>query len=554
MKSSNSVFSPLISIIEWIVRQRPAVVFVWMSVLSIIFGIVLRLTSLSASLIYFLLILPLWSMFHFSPRFSAGLIGMIGGVTFWLYLSSRHASNLSFVVGAFSPILVTALTLLISHQFLIKHAEDLKAIERLKEQYRIVADYSCDMEGWLDRAQQWLYLSPSCEQVTGFTVQEFLARPSLLHEITVNEDRPLLNELLQRAEAEPDRSHVIEHRLQHKNGEVRWVEHTCRWIHWKDESGEQSGWRISLRDITEQKLAQLALEESERRYRDLVQYQGEGVVVADERQTFIFSNPAADAIIGVPTGKLVGRSVYEFVASEAMAKIAEEVQKRRRGLSSTYELEIQRPDGTRRTVLVTATPYVHQGKFLGTIANLRDITRRKERENQLHYASTHDMLTGLHNRAFLEEELKRLEQKGLFPVGVLVIDVDNLKFINDTLGHHMGDQLLRRLGQLVKQSLREEGDVVARLGGDEFVVLMPRSNETAVRRVTERIEKAVHKENQSGKTPFSLEISVGGAVCTEPGGLNEALRQADLRMYENKRMKKARDNQRSSDEYLFGAM
>jgi diguanylate cyclase (GGDEF)-like protein/PAS domain S-box-containing protein len=280
-------------------------------------------------------------------------------------------------------------------------------------------------------------------------------------------------------------------------------------------------------------LEQLA--ESERRYRNLLYAQGEGVVVKDEEQTFVFANPAADEIFGVPAGTLVGRSLRDFLPPEEIEKIEAESEKRHRGLSSTYDLKIQRPDGEPRDLLVTASPYYsHRGELLGSVAIVHDITQRKQDEEKLRYDNLHDALTGLYNRRFFEEEVRRLDQSGPFPVSVLMIDVDGLKRVNDAFGHETGDRLIITVADILHNCLRGE-DRIIRLGGDEFVVLMLCSDERAVRRVSERIRQAVDEENRRGQYPFEISISLGGAVCMESGGLRTAIHQADRNMYREKR-------------------
>ena len=121
--------------------------------------------------------------------------------------------------------------------------------------------------------------------------------------------------------------------------------------------------------------------------------------------------------------------------------------------------------------MVTATPRFNSaGEFSGSFAIFRDITERKEIEVKLRYQSAHDVLTRLFNRFYFEEEMNRLENSRISPISIIVIDVDDLKSINDSQGHLTGDELLRSVARILKQSFRAE-DMVARIGGDEFAVL-----------------------------------------------------------------------------------
>ncbi len=139
-----------------------------------------------------------------------------------------------------------------------------------------------------------------------------------------------------------------------------------------------------FRDITERKQAEAALRESEERFRDLVEHQGEGIGAVDENECFLFVNPAGERIFGVPPGDLVGRNLSEFVAGETLLLIQRETEERRRGKIRTYDLEIARPDGEKRHIILTATPRLDkEGRFLSTFAIFRDITVRKRAEMAL---------------------------------------------------------------------------------------------------------------------------------------------------------------------------
>jgi PAS domain S-box-containing protein len=139
-----------------------------------------------------------------------------------------------------------------------------------------------------------------------------------------------------------------------------------------------------IRDITEQKRAEEALRKSEEQYRLLIEKQKEGLSIIDLEERFVFCNPAGEEIFGVPRGGLVGRNVREFTTTETFELIRKQTEKRRSGESSTYEVEITRPDGKKRHLLTTGTPWLDKdGRIVGALAIFRDETDRKRMEDAL---------------------------------------------------------------------------------------------------------------------------------------------------------------------------
>ncbi|PKM78196.1 MAG: hypothetical protein CVU90_04020 [Firmicutes bacterium HGW-Firmicutes-15] len=164
---------------------------------------------------------------------------------------------------------------------------------------------------------------------------------------------------------------------------------------------------------------------------------------------------------------------------------------------------------------------------------IRDITERKLVEEKMRYLSLHDPNTGLYNRAYFEEEMRRLKSGRYNPVGLIICDLDGLKWVNDTLGHEAGDALLIDAATVLKESMRES-DMIARIGGDEFAILLPKSERISLELAIARIREGISLYN-SRSPRLNLSISIGFAIASDSSASLEGLfKKADDNMYRDK--------------------
>ena len=165
-----------------------------------------------------------------------------------------------------------------------------------------------------------------------------------------------------------------------------------------------------------------------------------------------------------------------------------------------------------------------------------DITERKFAEEKLFQISLQDIMTGLYNRAFFEEEMERMEKSRLRPISILIGDVDNLKKINDLHGHQAGDVILQNIANIFKKCFRPE-DVIARIGGDEFSVLLPSVSADLAKQIKQRVLDQVAFHNQSNSEDMRLSISLGYGTAEKDDLLTDVFKLADERMYQEKQKK-----------------
>lgn len=183
--------------------------------------------------------------------------------------------------------------------------------------------------------------------------------------------------------------------------------------------------------------------------------------------------------------------------------------------------------------ILAAPIYGSDGTLIGAVQCIRDTGERKKAVEELKYLSTHDTLTGLYNRAYFEEELRRLEKGSSYPVSFVICDLDGLKTVNDALGHEQGDELLRRAAQVIAAGVRAS-DVVARVGGDEFAVILPGTDRKGAEAMADRILVEVERENLD-HPDLPLSLSVGTATAQNASlPLRQIYKEADDAMYRDK--------------------
>jgi len=263
----------------------------------------------------------------------------------------------------------------------------------------------------------------------------------------------------------------------------------------------------------------------------------DGVLVIDEHGRIVNINPAALGLLGTKTD-VVGRRAAEVL--QKWPDIAECLRAARDGQT---DVKIEIGEGyrwidTRMSALVS-----RHGQALGSLYLLRDVTARKRLEDELLQHATTDILTGVFNRrmglAVLEKQLRLVRRSGN-DLAVCFADIDNLKTVNDALGHIEGDRLIVDVAAALKDSLREL-DSLCRLGGDEFLVIMPHCSAEQARAFMGRVESNLARINAEGDRPFTRSVSFGFAesVPGRPSGADELVARADEEMYKDKQRRKA---------------
>lgn len=257
----------------------------------------------------------------------------------------------------------------------------------------------------------------------------------------------------------------------------------------------------------------------------------------DKDSKYIGCNHAFEEFAGIKKEDLIGKSdleLFEKDRAESYLKADREIFESRKAQLMEYTyIKINGEEGIYETL--KAPYYDEKSELIGMIGISRDVTESRQRESEILYLNHHDVLTGLYNRAYIQQALDLLDQEINLPISVVVGDINGLRMINESFGHAEGDRLLIAIAGIFKESTRES-DVVGRVGGDGFYLILPNTDNSQVKKIVESIlincEK--HSKAKDNDVHFTS-ISLGQETKTEMGApLREYIQAAEKYMYQQK--------------------
>jgi diguanylate cyclase (GGDEF)-like protein/PAS domain S-box-containing protein len=276
-------------------------------------------------------------------------------------------------------------------------------------------------------------------------------------------------------------------------------------------------------------------------FRSLVQHSSDVTVVLGQDGRIRYASPASHRVLGVDAEALEGTLLADRTHPadlHLLLGLADKIAAVP-GTDADAQLRIRHADGSDRWLDIVGVDLRGNPSVNGIVLNARDITEARALHDELRHQATHDSLTGLANRTLLDQHLRRLPADA--QVGMLLVDLDGFKPINDHNGHHAGDQVLKAVADRLTCLVGESG-LAARVGGDEFAVLLPRVTETAAEALAELIAEAVAAPITLSGAPSGEDVAVGASVGVAVGLPHESdrlHRDADAAMYRRKAERKA---------------
>ena len=324
-----------------------------------------------------------------------------------------------------------------------------------------------------------------------------------------------------------------EYRIKHSSGDYHWVVSRGRPL--RDSDGEIVRWYGSCTDIHARVIALQALNDSEALNRGIIEASPDCVSLLDSKGKVLFVNRAAQETLGLShPSTLLGAPWGANIDPTTMADREAAIQAARKGGIGRLSFSASTPeDGTRWFDSLLAPVLDSAGRATKIVVTSRDVTHQKKVEEEVRWRATHDYLTSLPNRDSFQAQLSdRTATADSAAFGLLLLDVDNFKQVNDTQGHDAGDALLRVVADRLREILRPD-DFVARLGGDEFALILSGVDSAEeISLVTDRIMAGLKEPwTYNGRTA-DCRASIGASLFPRHGTKGpELLKNADIALY-----------------------
>ncbi len=407
--------------------------------------------------------------------------------------------------------------------------ERTKTLEESEEKYRTLVN-TLPMGVIIHESGKIRFANPAIASMFGVKDPNSLLGENVLNFVS-GKDRPNVVERMQHLK-QGETVPPVDVRLLRSDGSEFWGEARGMPVDYEGKTAVQ----ILIQDISERKHHEAEIA----RLSDAVKHVNDIVFQLDAKGRVKTVNQAGLRMFGLTEEKATGKPFASFVSPESLPMAQGMFAMKTNGemVESRYELTFQDTSGHAHIMEVDTRAIIKDGLFSGVYGVARDVTDRKEAEARLEYLSYYDELTKLPNRRLFADradQMIAIAMREKDNMALLYLDLDRFKFINDTLGHPCGDQVLREAAARLISTLRQS-DTAARMGGDEFSVLLQDANANTAMHVASKIRRAIQRPFQLGEQEFSLDVSIGIAVFPDDGkNGEELLKHADVAMYQAKK-------------------
>ncbi len=346
------------------------------------------------------------------------------------------------------------------------------------------------------------------------------------------------------------------HRMVKEDGSIIWVADQGTVIQGKDsKSRRMIG---SIQDITERKQAERELQLEKELSQSTLLSVADGIITVDRDGIITLVNPSGEELIGRKKEDMIGSNIDEVLPIFSPSSNNKESKPWfhdmrkdfiKYGYKPIEEESILLTDsGKKLRISKKVAPItLPDGDNVGFVVAFSDITEKHESQKKIEHMSLHDALTGVYNRHSMEDALYKFDTASSLPYAIIMLDLNNLKLANDVFGHKMGDDLLKKTAEFLRDIFRKE-DFIARIGGDEFCVLLPNTSVAAAKKIKAKIIKESSKYKID---PITLSLAVGFAVKEKKSErIDDIMRDADTDMYNNKNQNRLYVKEKTLDAFM----
>ena len=425
-------------------------------------------------------------------------------------------------------------------EILISHVT--AALERVYSQQKIneqndflstILEVQSGLVILLDPEGKIVRFNKACERLTGYKEEE--VKGKTVWELFLDKNKEKVKSVFTQLKNKdyPNKSENYWLTKTGEKKEISWANNVIL-----DDKGEIKyivGTGIDISDRIEQ---EEKLKEQKAYFEQLFNNSPEAIVLLDNKHRVLKANKKFEVLFGFKESEIINRNIDNLILPEEyLEKGKAYTEKVKNGKKVSGESLRKNKEGKKIDVFLQGFPIELSDGQIGIYALYNDITERKKREKRIEYLSFHDEMTGLYNRRYFENELKRLDSSRKYPITIIIGDLDGLKAVNDSCGHKKGDEYIINTAGILKSTARSE-DIIARIGGDEFALILPLTDYNEAAGICNRIRDNIKKFNSQNKLSKELSISLGFEVLkNSEQSLDEVFKKADDNMYLNKRGK-----------------